>query len=225
MFAFFEILYKPLSFLFPLVIFKDKSTCNDVLEIQLMDGKKVLNSKNANYSFGSLHQVFQYAFKQFLPRLTNVNNVLILGFGAGSVYNILRKDYQYKGNITGVEIDEKVIQWAYKYFNLPENDNKLNIVTDDVEHFIYYTNSKYDLIIVDVYKDLIIPEGVLSPQFFKHLSQNLLNSDGQIIFNVVENHNKADFLLSDENLKIKTKSITINQIKNQIFQIRKTNKV
>lgn len=143
------------------------------LEIKQRKGNQVLNSKNVNYSFGSLHKVFQKTFKQVNLNLSDSKNVLILGFGAGSIAHILRYDYCWNGKITGVEIDEQVIFLAKKYFKL-ERINNIDIKIADAEDFVNHTAQKFDLIVIDIFLNLEIPKKFDSSSFIKKVYEILI---------------------------------------------------
>ncbi|HNB13520.1 MAG TPA: hypothetical protein PKY09_11485, partial [Bacteroidia bacterium] len=78
-----------LSFLYPVIIQKDQSDVNSVLETTLENGKLVLNTAHANYSYGSLYRVFIKALLRFNLDIKNKKKVLVLGMGGGSVVKFL----------------------------------------------------------------------------------------------------------------------------------------
>ena len=54
---------KPFSYLLPITIFKQKSTVSQTLEVTWTNGKLVLDSKNTNYSYGSLQRILRKGLK------------------------------------------------------------------------------------------------------------------------------------------------------------------
>ena len=56
---------KLFSYILPVSILKTKSEFNSSLEVTVENGKLVLNSANANYSYGSLFKIFKKAFVEF----------------------------------------------------------------------------------------------------------------------------------------------------------------
>ncbi|MFW5974817.1 MAG: spermidine synthase [Bacteroidota bacterium] len=158
------------------------------IEVVWVNGRKVLNSERANYSFGSLYRVFQKTFKQIQLEDYTFQRVLILGFGAGGTARILRHDYAFTGIIHGVELDSEVIQLAKSHF--PQGYASADrIFETDADEFV--RNSKpafYDLIIFDVYVDLYIPEYFQQPAFINAL-QAILSNDGMLIYNKVMSGN------------------------------------
>jgi hypothetical protein len=45
----------------------------------------LLNTYNANYSYGSLQDAFRFVFKKIKIEDKKIKNILVLGFGCGSV--------------------------------------------------------------------------------------------------------------------------------------------
>lgn len=155
------------------------------LEVNRIDGQWVLDSKHVNYSFGTLHRVFQEALEVFVPDLSDIGEVLILGFGAGSVAHILQNERHYQGNITGIEIDEQVIKLAKKYFNL-EEIRQLKIHIRDAEEFIKESQQQFDLIVIDLFTDHLIPEKFETEAFLSTVN-SLLKPKGKLLYNRMNN--------------------------------------
>lgn len=146
------------------------------------NGKKVLNSPNANYSFGSLQRVFEMALKEVALDLKDEHSVLILGFGAGSLVQTLRNDYDFKGKITGVENDETVIRIDEKHFS--EYLLNVELVEDDALKYLQGDSGGYDFVFVDLFIDKEVVEGCLQEGFIGRLAQ-LLNPGGMIFHNLM----------------------------------------
>ncbi|MCB0455711.1 MAG: spermine synthase, partial [Aequorivita sp.] len=73
------------------------SKINGTLEITYMNGKKVLDTENANYSYGSLQKILEIGLTKV--ELNAVENILLLGMGGGSVIHSLRNTFEYTKNI------------------------------------------------------------------------------------------------------------------------------
>ena len=174
---------KYLSYFYQIVVEKTTSVYNPGLIVAIQNGKYVLNSKNANYSFASLHRVFQQALAKIDWSKKNINAVLVLGCGAGSIPAIIYNELTLSPKIDAIEIDEKVIALGNKYFRLNQYPN-LNIIITDASNYVKTTNKKYDLILVDLFRGINVPNEFLTSQFFEQL-KNLLTNDGEILFNFV----------------------------------------
>ena len=171
-----------LSFIYPFTVELDKSEINPVLEIVLSDGKYNLNSKNTNYSFGTLHLLFRKIFRKINLDWSNIKYVLILGFGTGSVAKII-KSYNPDCDIVGVEIDQKVINLGEKYFDTG-NLLRTQIICENGYNYVFSTNRKFDLVIIDVFIDRKVPDEFETKTFLFAVKE-ILNNNGGVIFNKV----------------------------------------
>jgi len=177
-------LRKILSYFIPVNILKRDSAISQRLEVTLNNGKLVLDSKNTNYSYGSLQRILRKGLQYIgFERIRGFNNVLVLGVAGGSVIKTLTDDIGFKGTITGVEIDPKVIALANMYFGLDKVENCNVIITDAFEYVLKCTE-KYDLIIIDIFKDTVMPN-FLFEEFFIQRVNNMLNVNGFILFNTM----------------------------------------
>ena len=193
-------LRKLFSYFIPINIYKKKSTISETIEVTWNNGELVIDSKNTNYSYGSLQRILRKGLKYIgFERIRNFNNVLLLGVAGGSVIKTLVEEIKFKGKITGVEIDPAMIEVANTYFKLNEIPN-LNIVIDDAFEFVLKTKETYDLIIIDVFQDTTMPN-FLFEDFFINRVNFLLRKDGFILFNtmVINDGNR------ERNLKYKSK--------------------
>jgi len=169
-----------LSYLYPVTIESTGSKWNPVLDVVLSAGKLSLNSRNSNYSYGSLYLLFEKVFRKVSIRWERINRVLILGFGAGGAAEIINR-YSRDCRIDGVEIDEKVIELGRKYFSLDHLDNVSVHVTGAFE-YVKKCNSDYDLIIIDVYQDMDVPPEIESEEFLAGI-RKILSPGGLAISN------------------------------------------
>lgn len=180
------IMRKTLSYIWPQT--KElESDYNGVLEVSIVNGQKILNSENANYSFGTLQRVLEIGLSKI--ELKNVSSVLLLGLGGGSVISSLRSKFNYKKKIVAVELDQKVIDIAENEFFISSSDN-LTIENCDAFNFVEKCDTQYDLLIVDLFIDNKVPKQFYSKQFCKNLSR-IMEEKGSIIFNLgIEQMNK-----------------------------------
>jgi len=171
------------SYITPITIEKFRSELNPYLEVTYSKGKYVLNARFANYSFGMLHEVFVTTFKKTKLQHRNIKEVLLLGFGAGSVASILTDNYKLDCHITAVEKDQLVIDIGEKYFNTNRYNN-LELHCSDAAEFVTKDNMQYDLIVVDVFSDLDVPKELETKDFILALKSRL-NPNGLVLFNKV----------------------------------------
>jgi spermidine synthase len=171
---------KLLSYLYPLIIESSESEVNPFLEVVYRDGKYQLNSLSTNYSYGGLYELFKLFFKDVYINWAKVENVLILGFGAGCIVPLIQR-YKLDCNIVGVELDAKVIELGNKHFGIDKLKNTF-VINDSALNFIANTNQRFDLVIIDVYVDNMVPKEVETISFLQNLKK-ALNCDGIVIFN------------------------------------------
>jgi len=164
-----------------------RSEVNGTLEITWINGKKVLDSKNANYSYGALQRVLDYGLSKI--QLAHVNSILLLGLGGGCVIESLRNKFNYQKHITAVELDDTIIKIASQEFNI-QNSNRTEILHDNALHYVKQCKKKFDLIIVDIFIDQNVPEVFYENSFWSK-TISLISANGQILFN-------AGILITDD---------------------------
>lgn len=176
---------KLLNYLFPISVYKQKSSVSKSINVVLFEGRLMLDTPNTNYSYGSLQRILRFGLQKIgFAKVQEMRHILVLGLAGGSVVRTLVDEIGYKGKITGVDIDSEIVEIAKKYFNLAEISN-LEIVIDDAQRFVQKTKLKYDLVIIDVFQDDTMPEFLFSPKFIDK-TLFLLTSDGKILFNTMK---------------------------------------
>lgn len=112
-------------------------------------------------------------------------SVLVLGLAGGSMVRlyeqVLEKEFDF--NVTGVEIDERIIEAARTHFAL--DSLSIEVIHDDARRFLRQDDQRYDLIIVDAYvHELQIPPLLATREFFS-LVRDRLAEGGVVGMNVV----------------------------------------
>ncbi len=107
-------------------------------------------------------------------------DVLVLGMGTGT---FATECYRYfeGAQIEGVEIDKKIIDLAYDKFGLPE-DERIKCVEYDARAFLRDAG-KYDVIMVDAYRDITVQFQLSSVEFFSEVKAHL-NEGGVMVLNL-----------------------------------------
>ncbi len=177
-------LKKILSYIYPITIYNKSSNISKLLEVTLYNGKTLLNTKNTNYSYGSLQKVLKKGLLEIgKSEISKMENILVLGVAGGSVIKTLTTDFKFTKNIIGVELDAEIIKIANSYFNLDKISN-FKCIIDDAEKFVKTDSNQYDLIIIDIFKDTEMPEFLFQENFINNIKQ-ILNKKGYIIFNMM----------------------------------------
>ena len=218
-------LKKILSFLIPINIYKRKSAVSNSLEVTWANGELVLDSKNTNYSYGSLQRILRKGLKAIgFETINKMESILVLGVAGGSVIKTLVNEIKYKGKITGVEIDSEIIEIANTYFKLNEIPN-LTIFIDDAFEFVLKTNETFDLIIIDIFQDTNMPN-FLFEKFFIDRIGTLIKSGGYILFNTMltkqsDNARNQKYRNEFDVSKFKTKAIPRVEQHNELIIVVK----
>ncbi len=108
-------------------------------------------------------------------------NVLILGFGSGTYASECR-EYFPASKIEGVEIDRKIIDLAYSRFGVDPDDENIKVTEFDGRAYLRGAG-KYDVIMVDTYRDITIPFQLSSLEFFREVKDHLTD-DGVMVVNL-----------------------------------------
>ena len=180
-----------ISFLWGLRVKRVNSALNGALEVWYIKGKYQLDAKSVNYSYGSLHRLFQRVFNETGIKKMQPSSLLLLGLGGGSVISIIRNDLGLSTRITAVEHDPEIIKLAEDYFGI-RNFDGVTVFLEDALDFVSKSREKYDVIVVDLLHDRDVPEKFISGDFVKACAY-LLNANGMILFNFIiltKNHHR-----------------------------------
>jgi spermidine synthase len=173
---------KGFSYIWPVTIKNYSSQYSGELYIRYFLGKKVLDCKHTNYSFGGLQKVLKRAL-ELLPFNPDTKKILILGLGAGSVVATIRKQHSKTAHVTGVEIDATILQIAREEFGIVEN-SLTKLVQEDAIVFMANNADRYDLIVIDLFIIDTIPKAALEAPFLKQLV-TALEPGGYVVFNTI----------------------------------------
>ncbi|MCA9860365.1 MAG: fused MFS/spermidine synthase [Thermomicrobiales bacterium] len=127
------------------------------------------------------------------PAMTGIDpeRALIVGLAGGTSAHSLLDTYPGL-EIDGVEIDPEILELARTYFAL--DDPRLRTHADDGRYFLETTDSMYDLIALDAYRQPYIPFHLATEEFFQLVEEHL-NPGGVVVVNV--GRSATDFRLVD----------------------------
>ncbi|GAB5555040.1 MAG: hypothetical protein Sapg2KO_46310 [Saprospiraceae bacterium] len=169
------------SYLSEITIEERSSPYNKVLQVILKNGRYQLCTENAIYSYDDLYTNFAKAFTAINVANQQIEDVLLLGLGLGSIPFILEKKFQMDCQLTAVEIDEEVVDLAHQYV-LKDLKMPINSICTDAQYFLQMDSQQYDLICMDIFQDDQIPEHFLGRAFLEQIEARL-RPGGILLFN------------------------------------------
>lgn len=175
-------LKKILSYFFEFSIEKRQSEFSGEVSVSLSKGEYMLSTQNAIYSYGKNYTSFGMAFSAIEIQQQKVENVLALGFGLGSVVDLLENHPTIK-KIVAVDADAVIIELAKKY--LQSNlKYKVSYVCGDAEQFVLNEQAQFDLVLFDVFIEELTPIQFMQPVFLAALKK-LIAPNGILLFSKI----------------------------------------
>lgn len=126
-----------------------------------------------------------FDYNQRLLEIANAvypKQILVIGGGAFTLPMALLTALP-DALITVVELDSGLESIAKDYFGL-QTSERLRLVFDDGREFLHKNEDAYDLIILDVFSELHIPDQFLTVEFVE-LARLRLNAGGLVAMNII----------------------------------------
>jgi hypothetical protein len=191
---------KLVSFFYPITI--EKSDDPYYLELVLSKNKLILDSENANQSNEGLKRAFHQAFHQLGVYDKTYKNTLVLGFGLGSVVELLQAKNSLN-KVTAFENNPKILSWLDEYYDIGD----IHLINNSAED-LNKLDSNYDLIIVDLFLDNQCPEFLNNQAYWTQLKNHLSPSSMLIWNTLIPTQPKVNFNLED----IFTKKVVVEGV-------------
>jgi len=172
---------KILSYFKNVLLERTSSEYNPVLEVYLSQGRYQLCTSGAVYSYEDKYENFYTLFKKIDWDKLNIEKVLLMGLGLASVPQMLEQKFHKQFEYYAIEIDPEIIRLATKYI-LDELKSPIRIFEMDAEIFVDIVEELFDMIIIDIFDNNVVPEKFDSKEFLTKTA-NLLAEDGIILFN------------------------------------------
>lgn len=170
------------SFFVPIRLKKVSTAHSGEVEINLINGRKVLDTAVSNYSFGSLQEVLRAGLAS-VHFNDSFSRILVLGSAGGSIVETIRFDFESNAFIELVDFDEAILNIAKQEFNILKYQN-INMVCADAMEYVIHNSHPFDLIIVDLFIGNKVPEAFCTNEFLALLINNLSPESG-LIFNTI----------------------------------------
>ena len=166
---------------------QDSSLTNYLVFNEGVGIQSVYNEKNI------LTGQYYYDYFNVLPALLDENKknkVLILGLAGGTIARQLNHFWEDQISLTGVEIDQVVIDAGKKHFGLEKIP--VEIHNEDALVYLKQNKSQYDLIIVDAYQqEMYIPWTMTTNSFWNSVKEHLTDT-GLVVLNINASSKEAD---------------------------------
>jgi len=117
------------------------------------------------------YMVVASAFRPASEAEVKPRDVAILGLAGGTAARQYTAAYGSSVQITGVEIDPDVLDVAHRYFHLDEPN--VHPVLADARYWIDTTSAKYDVVVMDAYRQPYIPFHLTTREFFSEVRDHL----------------------------------------------------
>jgi spermidine synthase len=180
------------------VLFEDESEFQYIQVIQEPEGQRILelNEGQAVHSIlparGYLTADYWDSFLvlPFASRERPARRIAILGNAGGTI----ARQYGHfwpRTTVDGVEIDPELTDVGYRYFDMGSN-KKLTVYDEDARPWLRRTGRRYDLIVVDAYRQPYIPFYLATKEFFELIADHL-TPDGIVVVNVGHPEDDEDF--------------------------------
>jgi spermidine synthase len=169
------------------------------------DGKtplKALILDNLVHSYVNLREPLhiEYQYEKIYADVLNwrfkkdeVFRSLTIG-GGGYTFPRYMEVYYPNSLLDVIEIDPEVTKIVYAYLGLLWS-TRIRTVNEDGRWFVMNTREKYDVIFIDAYNDLSIPYHLTTKEFAQQLKR-ILNTNGILLTNIIDNFQKGSFLPS-----------------------------
>ncbi|MCL5430227.1 MAG: fused MFS/spermidine synthase [Candidatus Marsarchaeota archaeon] len=174
-------------------------------KVQLRQLSRGLFTVHSTYDANKLYTRSYWDYFTPVPTLFKHPRVLMIGLGGGTIAIQMAKLYS-DITIDIAEPNPDVIEMSRKYFM---NGINANIVMEDGNSFLDRTANTYDIIILDAFVNLSIPEQFLSTSFIDVASKKL-SSNGILMINFVES--SVSFDAFAQLLKNRFRVFSINPI-------------
>jgi spermidine synthase len=112
----------------------------------------------------------------------DATRTLVIGLGGGTVVKRMWRDYPDM-RLDVVELDPEIVDVAYRFFALPEDD-RIRVFTGDGRGFVETATDTYDIAIVDAFDEDRVPRPLTTEEFVR-LVRDRLAPDGVVAYNFI----------------------------------------
>lgn len=177
-----------------------KTFVNDSVDVSELDGVRSLHLGSVTIQSAmrirdpfALELAYTRGMMCFLLFNANIKNVLAIGLGGGSLPKYI---YAYCAEIFTrvIEINPRIIQIARSQFEVPDNDERLEVIEGDGLQYLAEHESATDVLLIDAFDSNGIPPDFCSQDFFDQCAMTL-NNTGILAINLWGSDKNFDIYL------------------------------
>jgi spermidine synthase len=181
-----NLLQRFFSYFYPIKVDSAVGKTTPHLALYRYAGRWQLSAATALYSDGAAYRPLRAAFNYLKKELPQKQKMLVLGGGLGSAVAILHK-LKLPIHSTLVEIDPQIISWGKDIIEA-ETKYPCQWINADVQQFVGQHKATYDLIVLDVFQDRIVPLFVSTTPFLQQCKTLLSDNKSVLVFNFIINN-------------------------------------
>jgi len=122
------------------------------------------------------------AMMAFLLFQRDPKDIALIGLGGGSIAKYIHRHLP-ESRLTALEINPEVVAAARAYFMLPQDDERLSVITGDGAAFVHANPDSQDVLLVDGFDAKRIADALASPEFYR-ACKAMLRPGGVAVFNL-----------------------------------------
>lgn len=177
-----------------------KAFASDSVDVSEVDGVRSLHLGSVTIQSAmrirdpfALELAYTRGMMCFLLFNANIKNVLAIGLGGGSLPKYI---YAYCPEIFTrvIEINPRIIQIARSQFEVPDNDERLEVLEGDGLQYLAEHTGTADVLLIDAFDSNGIPPDFCSQDFFDQCA-TALSSEGVLAINLWGSDKKFDIYL------------------------------
>lgn len=131
----------------------------------------------------ALELTYTRGMMMFLLFAPHVRQILMLGLGGASIPKYIHRYLPQVDMMRVLEINPRVIQVARSHFELPDDDDRLEVIEGDGVQYIREHAECTQVLIMDAYDSNGLPAELSSQDFFDHCHR-ALTADGILAVNL-----------------------------------------
>ena len=156
--------------------------CPDAVHLYLNEGVGVHSVKCPSMDDYDIRGVWTYmaATPLWLDHPEDMDQALIIGLAGGTIARQMLEAFP-DAQVDGVEIDGEVVDIGIRYFD--NGDERIHPIVMDGRTYLQVTDKKYDLVMMDAYRQPYIPFHLVTVEFFE-LVRDHMSEDAVLAVNV-----------------------------------------